>query len=86
MGLLDKQIEELRKELEKALIEGLGVKAIAISYSNKTKIKVKESEIVEDAKSFMTTNASSMEEAVKGKFGTKIKESLESQKNLLNDL
>lgn len=34
----------------------------------------------------MINNASSMEEAVKGKFGTKIKESLESQKNLLNDL
>ncbi|MGX9845514.1 hypothetical protein ACR3IL_09535 [Streptococcus iniae] len=33
-----------------------------------------------------TNNSTSMEEAVKGKFGTKIKESLETQKNFLNDL
>lgn len=34
----------------------------------------------------MNNNTSSMEGAVKGKLGTKIKDSLENQKNSLNEL
>ncbi|MGT2888681.1 hypothetical protein N1495_09245 [Streptococcus didelphis] len=42
MGLLDKQVEKLIKELEKVMIEALGMKLLAISYDNKAKIKKRE--------------------------------------------
>lgn len=86
MGLLDKQLEKLHKDLEKAFIEGLGIKSLAISSANKLKIKKREEETIEIVQNFMNNNADSMEGAVKGNFGKKIKESLENQKKMLNDL
>ncbi|WP_198777482.1 hypothetical protein [Streptococcus uberis] len=47
---------------------------------NKLNIESQENIVILNVKSFMDNNANSMEEVVKGKFATKIKESIETQK------
>ncbi|MFI3886836.1 hypothetical protein [Streptococcus parauberis] len=86
MGPLEKQIERMHKEMEKALIGALGLKQLLTSMANQLKIENQEDAVITNVKTFMDNNASSMETAVKGKFGSKIKDSIENQKKLLDSL